>query len=49
MAKQKTSISKLEQAIDELEHLDIEAEIDSHEKLQNWTEHNNAILALITE
>ena len=49
MAKQKTSISKLEQAIDELEHLDIEAELDSHEKLQNWTEHNNAILALKKE
>jgi DNA repair exonuclease SbcCD ATPase subunit len=49
MSKQKTSISKLEQAIDELEHLDIEAELDSHEKLQNWTEHNNAILALKKE
>jgi len=49
LSKQKTSISKLEQAIDELEHLDIEAELDSHEKLQNWTEHNNAILALKKE
>ena len=33
LAKQKTTITKLEQAIDELEHLDIEIELDSHEKL----------------
>jgi len=49
LAKQKTTIAKLEQAIDELEHLDIEIELDSHEKLQNWTQHNNSILALKKE
>ena len=49
LAKQKTTITKLEQAIDELEHLDIEIELDSHEKLQNWTQHNNSILALKKE
>ena len=49
LAKQNTTIAKLEQAIDELEHLDIEIELDSHEKLQNWTQHNNSILALKKE
>ncbi len=46
LAKKQQDINKLAQAIDELEHLDIDVELDSHEKLQNWNQHNNAILAL---
>ena len=34
------------QAITELETLDIDTELDSHEKLTNWTTHNNNINAL---
>jgi len=49
IAKNKQDQEKLVSAIDELEHLDIETELDSHEKLANWTEHNNAILALRKE
>ena len=49
LAKRSTDTIKLKEAIDELEHLDIDAELDAHEKLQNWTEHNNAILALRKE
>ena len=45
----KENVQKLQKAIDELEHLDIEVELESHEKLQNWNEHNNAILALKKE
>ena len=48
-AKNKQDQDKLVSAIDELEHLDIETELDSHEKLSNWTDHNNAILALRKE
>jgi len=48
-AKKKQDIEKLQRAIAELEHLDIETELDNHEKLSNWTEHNNAILALNKE
>jgi DNA repair exonuclease SbcCD ATPase subunit len=32
-----------------LEKLDIETELESHEKLANWNEHNNSILALKKE
>jgi DNA repair exonuclease SbcCD ATPase subunit len=49
LAKRSTDTIKLKEAIDELEHLDIEKELDAHEKLQNWNEHNNAILALRKE
>jgi DNA repair exonuclease SbcCD ATPase subunit len=49
ISKNKQDQDKLVSAIDELEHLDIETELDSHEKLSNWTEHNNAILALRKE
>jgi len=49
LSKRTTDTIKLSEAIDELEHLDIEKELDSHEKLTNWTEHNNAILALKKE
>jgi DNA repair exonuclease SbcCD ATPase subunit len=48
-AKKKQDIEKLQRAIAELEHLDIDSELDNHEKLSNWTEHNNAILALNKE
>ena len=49
LAKRSTDTIKLKEAIDELEHLDIDFELESHEKLQNWNEHNNAILALKKE
>ena len=48
-AKQKTDVEKLEKGIRELEQVDIDNELDAHEKLQNWTELNNAITALNKE
>ena len=47
--KQKEDIVKLEKSIDELEHLDVEDELEKHEKLSTWEEKNNAILALKKE
>jgi DNA repair exonuclease SbcCD ATPase subunit len=49
LAKKVQDSDKLDKAIDELEHLDIELELSSHEKLQKWNEHNNAILAFKKE
>ena len=49
LSKRSTDIIKLKDAISELEHLDIDVELELHEKLQNWNEHNNAILALKKE
>ena len=49
LAKKQQDVDKLTIAIDELEHLDVNIELDAHEKLQNWNEHNNAILALKKE
>ena len=49
LSKRTSDTINLRKAIDELEHLDIEAELESHEKLSSWTEHNNAILALRKE
>ena len=49
LAKKALDTDKLDKAIDELEHLDIELELASHEKLQTWNEHNNAILAFKKE
>ena len=49
IAKRTSDTIKLRQGIDELEHLDIDSELEAHEKLQNWSEHNNAILALRKE
>ena len=49
LAKKDKDISKLQNSIDELEHLDIDVELDSHEKLSNWTEHNNKIMGLKKE
>jgi DNA repair exonuclease SbcCD ATPase subunit len=47
--KQKEDIVKLEKSIDELEHLDVEDELEKHDKLSTWEEKNNAILALKKE
>jgi DNA repair exonuclease SbcCD ATPase subunit len=49
VAKNKQDQDKLATAIEELEKLDIEVELELHEKLANWTEHNNAITALRKE
>ena len=49
LSKQQQDVERLQRNIDELEHLDIDAELDNHEKLQNWTELNNAIVALNKE
>ena len=49
LAKKKNDSAKLTKSIDELEHLDIDKELDAHEKLANWNEHNNAIMALKKE
>jgi DNA repair exonuclease SbcCD ATPase subunit len=48
-AKKKQDIEKLELAIAQLEQLDIETELASHEQLQNWTETNNIINGLRKE
>lgn len=48
-AKKKQDIEKLEFAIAQLEQLDIETELESHEQLQNWTETNNIINGLRKE
>jgi len=49
LSKHKQDQDKLANAIDQLEHLDIESELESHEKLANWTEHNNKITSLRKE
>jgi len=49
ISKNKQDQDKLTSAIDELEHLDIDAELTSHEKLANWTELNTAITSLRKE
>ena len=49
IAKKQQDMNNLASAIDELEHLDVNIELESHEKLVNWNEHNNAILALKKE
>ena len=49
LSKQKSDAEKLQQGITDLQRLDIEKELESHEKLSNWTQHNNAILALRKE
>src|SRR6056300_141525 len=49
IAKKEQDILKLQQGIEELEKVDIDQELDAHEKLANWTEMNNAILALNKE
>ena len=49
VSKHKQDQDKLANAIDQLEHLDIETELELHEKLSNWTEHNNKITSLRKE
>ena len=49
LAKKQKDLENLVKAIEELEKVDIDQELDSHEKLANWTEMNNAILALNKE
>jgi DNA repair exonuclease SbcCD ATPase subunit len=48
-AKNASDVEKLSNSIKELEQLDIDSELESHEKLANWNEHNTAILALNKE
>ena len=48
-AKKQQDCAKLQQGIAELEKLDVTLELDAHERLGNWNEHNNAILALKKE
>jgi len=49
IAKKKQDIEKIKQGIEQLEEVDIDSELDAHEKLQNWTELNNKITALNKE
>jgi len=48
-AKKTQDTEKLQRSIEELERVDIDAELEAHEKLQNWTELNTAITALNKE
>ena len=48
-AKQKADVEKLEAGIAQLEKLDIDTELELHEKLSNWSEMNNALTALNKE
>ena len=48
-SKQSQDVDKLTKSIEELEKLDIDQELEAHEKLQNWSEQNNAITALNKE
>jgi DNA repair exonuclease SbcCD ATPase subunit len=48
-AKRRDDVKKLETAIEELEKLDIETELEAHDRLINWTELNNRITSLNKE
>jgi DNA repair exonuclease SbcCD ATPase subunit len=48
-AKRRDDVKKLESAIEELEKLNINDELDKHDKLINWTELNNRITSLNKE
>ena len=48
-AKKQQDLAKLQQGLEELEHLDIDAELESHEKLASWTELDAAKTALNKE
>jgi len=48
-AKKTQDIEKLQKGIEELERVDIDTELEAHEKLQNWTELNTKIMALKKE
>ena len=45
----KSNLEKLQKGIDELEHLDVDSELEKHEKLQNWEELNTKIANLRKE
>jgi len=45
-SKKNQDIARFEESIKELEQLNIEKELESHEKLTNWTTHNNEIVSL---
>ena len=45
----KTNLEKLQRAISELEHLDVDSELEKHEKLKNWEELNTRINTLKKE
>ena len=49
LSKKEQDCTKLQTGITELEKVDINAELEDHEKLSNWTQHNNTILALKKE
>jgi DNA repair exonuclease SbcCD ATPase subunit len=49
LSKKDQDCTKLQSGITELEKVDINAELEDHEKLSNWTQHNNTILALKKE
>ena len=49
VAKQRVDVEKLQKGIDQLEKLDIDVELESHEKLASWNELNAAITALNKE
>jgi DNA repair exonuclease SbcCD ATPase subunit len=48
-SKKEQDCIKLQQGITELEKLNIDLELEAHDKLANWTQHNTAILALNKE
>ena len=48
-SKQKSDIERLDQAISELEQLDIDKELENHQKLVDWTELNNKITSFNKE
>jgi DNA repair exonuclease SbcCD ATPase subunit len=48
-SKKAQDAAKLQQAIQELEQLDIDQELEAHEKLANWSELNKQITALNKE
>ena len=49
VSKRKSDEEKLKTAIEELEKLDIDEELEAHDKLTNWTELNNRITSLNKE
>ncbi|SVB68163.1 uncharacterized protein METZ01_LOCUS221017, partial [marine metagenome] len=49
LSKKSEDIKKLQSGINELEQLDVDAELNFHEKLGKWSEHNNKITALKKE
>ena len=49
LSKKDQDCDKLQLGITELEKLDIDTELEAHEKLSNWTKHNNAILSFKKE